>query len=354
MSTGRTLGALVAASAFAFGVPAVAGAESTITALAELPGSSGSGAWGVNNYGVAVGWANTAGTSHAVRWAENGAVTDLGTLPGDTASRATAIAWNGTVVGRSSSPQGSRAVRWSPDGVITALASLPGTTHCTAESIDVHDIAAGYCAADSSASSGRAVRWAPDGAVTELGALPDSKVSRALGISYDKVVVGWAQRADGSRRAVRWAEDGTATELPSLPGGEQSEARGINNGVIAGKVWVYAQGRGVNHAVRWNADGTVTDLGALPGTSGAQSEARAVTAGGIHGASSVAGESQTAEGRYTAVLWSPSGVATNLGTLPDAGPGTITFATALNASNVVVGSSGGRAVRWTATTPRQH
>ncbi|GAA4004389.1 hypothetical protein GCM10022247_26750 [Allokutzneria multivorans] len=353
MSTAKKLGALVAASAFAFGVPAVAEAGSTVTALAELPGGSGSGAWGINNHRVAVGWANTGTTSHAVRWAENGAVTDLGTLPGDTGSRATAIASNGTIVGRSSSPQGHRAVRWSQDGVITALASLPGTAYCTAESIDVHDIAAGHCSADSSASSGRAVRWAPDGTVTELGALPDSQASRAVGISHDKVIVGWARRTDGSTRAVRWAEDGTATELPSLPGGALSEARGINNGVIAGKVWVYTPGRGgVNHAVRWNADGTVTDLGVLPGTSNAQSEARAVTAGGLHGAGSVAGESQTAEGRYTAVLWSPRGVATNLGALPNAGEGTITFATALNALNVVVGSSGGHAVRWNAPIQR--
>ncbi|MCP3801322.1 hypothetical protein NLX83_18840 [Allokutzneria sp. A3M-2-11 16] len=348
MSIGKKLGAFVAAGVFALGVPAVAEAGPTVTALAELPGGSGSGAWGVNNHGVAVGWSNTGTSAHAVRWAENGAVTDLGTLPGDTGSRATAIAWDGTVVGRSSSPKGYRAVRWSPDGAITELASLPGTTYCTAEAVDVHGFVAGHCSDDYSASTGRAVRWAPDGTVTELGKLPGDVASRALGISYEKVVVGWSSRPDGSTRAVRWGEDGSVTELPSLPGGAQSDARGINNGAIAGRIWVYTPGRGgVHHAVRWNADGTVTDLGALPGTSGAPSEARAVTAGGVHGAGTVVGESRNADGRYTAAHWSANGAAVDLGALPNAGAGTITFATAVNAPGVVVGSSGGHAVRWT-------
>jgi probable HAF family extracellular repeat protein len=68
--------------------------------LGGLPGSSESGAFGINDAGQAVGFSIVGGIEIATEWS-NGSVIDLGGLPGLAASEARNINDAGQAVGRS-------------------------------------------------------------------------------------------------------------------------------------------------------------------------------------------------------------------------------------------------------------
>lgn len=342
MHINRRLGAAIgSALVLAALIPASASAAPVLKQLPGLPGASGNGAWGINDSGVAVGWANVAKTSHAVRWAADGTITDLGTAADDTGSGATAINNAGTAAGSSSGSKGQRAATWSSAGQISLLPSLPDAVYCEAEAINESGATAGYCSPTYSSTDRHAVRWTADGThVTDLGALAGSKGSGATAIGRDGTVAGWAYGSDYEQHAMRWSPDGTATTLANLPDGYYSSAAGINDsGAIVGKVQASIGSSYGVFAVRWDPDGTVTTLKGADVADHPDSELFAISSAGV-----AVGLSTDAAGNDNGARWGADGTFTDLGSL--AGSGNFTFATAVNTAGVIVGSSGGNAVRW--------
>jgi probable HAF family extracellular repeat protein len=232
------------------GTPVASAATTyTITDLGALPGSSSSGATGINASGQVVGWSGFAdGNQHAFLW-QHGTITDLGTLPGDASSVASSINDAGQVVG------------WS--------GTASGNQH--------------------------AFLW-QHGTMTDLGALPGSSRSGALGINDSGQVVGSADiDLTDQDHPFLW-QHGTMTALGLLPGDYFSDANAINaSGQVVG---FSSPAREIGHTVLWH-NGTITDLGTPPGD--ARSRANAINASG-----QVVGSAQRTYTSEHAVLWTPA------------------------------------------------
>ncbi|MBP2322873.1 putative HAF family extracellular repeat protein [Kibdelosporangium banguiense] len=343
MNTIRRLlivGSCTAAALALIAGPASAGRTRMLIQLDALELGVASGAWGINNSNVAVGWSNVGSTSHAVKWEPGKAVTDLGTLPGGSGSAANAINDGGTVVGEGSDGTGNRrAIKWAPDGTATALATPQGDNHCKATAINNQGVIVGQCSVDGSSFGGHAVRWSSNGAASVLGMMSGHTVSNPSAINPAGKIVGWSRQSAGHPPvAVTWSPDGTVAQL-EFSG--DSEAYGVNDlGQAAGRFYAMESG---SRAVRWETDSRRTAMGALPDVAKPESRGMAITSKGA-----VVGDTKAANGRYVAAVWTPDGTATKLASLFDLPPGTIDFATAVNnSSGSIVGSSGGNAVMWT-------
>jgi probable HAF family extracellular repeat protein len=246
-----------------------------------------SGAVDINDAGQAVGFAETAdGTTRAALWAD-GEVTDLGTLGGDH-SEAIRINEAGHVVGHSTTApgqelldQGTHAFLWI-EGEMTDLGTLD-SDWSRATGIN----AAGQVVGTSETADGAVhpFLW-EDGTMTDLGTLPDFGGGRAIRISEDGLVVGFAvdplldaatptEEPPPDRRAWLYRE-GELIDLGAL-GGEFSVALGVNAAeqVVGGAEIAVepgssaatpaATGEGVpppSHAFVWE-DGVMTDLNDL-------------------------------------------------------------------------------------------
>lgn len=338
MNTSAKLGATVALGILAVLVPVPASAEPAISKLPLPPGSSRSLANDINDHGVIVGSALYGNASHALRWNTDGTVTELGAVPDAPNSSATAVNSHGVAVGSA----GNHAVRWAPDGFATRLPIPNGTKYCRALDINVHGVVVGRCGDQSNGMlDGRAVLWAANDQVTDLGTLPGDVAAYATGINDQSVVVGASVR-NSLPRPARWSLFGMVTALAMPEGGASGEALGINNsGAIVGDVRITAPSRpSVDVAVRWTADGTATRLDGF--SEGFRSGAR-----GINSAGTTVGDATHEKDRQRHAARWELGPAEDIGTLPDTPRGSVTSASAVNDSGVIVGASGNWAVRWT-------
>lgn len=210
-----------------------------------LPGLGGmeSGANGINNSGLIVGWAMMpnyptpgAASHHAVSW-YNGTVTDLGTLTGGTAAFATSVNNNGLIVGFSdSSKTGYRAVLWTGN-TATMLGNLGGNGSY-AYSINDSGKIVGISA--NANQDNRPVIWTDSG-TQDLGTLGGS-TGYAYDINSSGQIVGNSTASGSfSSRATLWA-NGSIYDLNNLvdqklisEGWNFYSASSINdNGVIVG------------------------------------------------------------------------------------------------------------------------
>ncbi len=156
-------------------------------------------AWGINNFGQAVGVSrNSNGVSHATLW-NNGTATDLGSLGGPTAfSEAFRINEAGQAVGRSTVTAGvvgQNAVLWT-NGEIRDLGRLPGLNFGRANDINNSGTIVGT-SSQFEGFSGRAVIWRPgETTPTDLNTLlpPNSDwtlLTSAEGINSAGQIVGF-------------------------------------------------------------------------------------------------------------------------------------------------------------------
>ncbi|MFC0109888.1 hypothetical protein [Kibdelosporangium aridum] len=331
MHAGRRLLTAACAAGVVLAAATPAAAEPVLTKLGTLPTATNSGAYGVNNSGVAVGWMNIQNYRLAVRWAPDGSATEI-----DRSAIARAISDTGIVVGE----KGIKAARWAPDGTATLLPSV--REYCTARAVNDSGVVVGDCE-DRSGRGQVAVRWNIDGTAQILPMSMDDASSAAYGINAAGAVVGEVFNPNVGVRAVRWNPDGTVTDLAYPPGAVYTiKATGINDaGQISGTATVQAPGQPYTQrsALRWAEDGSVT---VLPSLTTLDSEGNAISADGT-----VVGSTDDAQDRGLAAKWAPDGTLT---TLPTTGPSDTSgyVADAVNDNGMVVGLGNGTwAMRWT-------
>jgi len=266
---------LIAVLLISEGVPAEAVPRYVLLDLGTLGGPAAD-AYGVNNFGNAVGRSRTAtGEEHAFLW-WNGTMRDLGALCEGCDSDARAVKRRRQVVGLSYvnefdsyGDQIFRAFLWQK-GVMTELPGLGGSRSAAYDINDLGQIVGWADVVEGSRSYWHACLW-QGGTVTDLGTL-GGPVSSALAINKGGQVVGCADTAQPdpywsyARHAFLW-EDGVMRDLGTL-GGSRSKATGLNDlGWVVGESdtgEVDRHGWSVWHAFLWR-DGVMTDLGTLPG-----------------------------------------------------------------------------------------
>jgi probable HAF family extracellular repeat protein len=268
------IGAFVLASA------AFAAAQTyTITEIGTLKGDNESSGFAINNLGDVVGCSDTQTTEgypctglvpgqHAFYWHKGNGLRDLSTLPGATVSGAIGVNDSSVVVGYSNvkgqPATNFVATQWSATGAITSLGALPGGASSAAFVIN----SAGEAAGDSFLSDGAvdATSWAGS-KIKNLGSLPRAIFTAGLAINDNGEIAGESVFSYGppfTSHGFRW-NGSKMKDLGTLTGGVTSIANAINSlGVIVGQSDGTATG-GLWHAVSWNAANNIQDLGVLPG-----------------------------------------------------------------------------------------
>jgi probable HAF family extracellular repeat protein len=164
-------------------------------ALRNLPGGHNSQAYGINNRGQIIGFAENGIHDStckmpfqviryaATRWEPDGYVRELDPLPGDTVSFAFGINNHGDVVGVSGS---CSDVSFPPN-------ATPGGPH--------------------------AVLWRRDGDVINLGSLPGDAMNNVAGSINDRgQVVGTSALKDGTVHSFLWTRRAGMKDIGSFPG----------------------------------------------------------------------------------------------------------------------------------------
>jgi uncharacterized membrane protein len=191
-----------------------------IEQLGTLPGAISGNAFGLNELGQAVGYANLSydGPTHAVLWTKETAgwhIEDLGTLPGHQGSIANGINSWGMVVGQSMPAQGChQAVVWlTQDGRKSGMIQLPTLGGCGAAAGGINDQGriAGW--SQNSRNETVATMWTvtPTGAVTSMqgfGRLNGTYLASATELSATingiTQMAGYSRTPKGKERATLW------------------------------------------------------------------------------------------------------------------------------------------------------
>jgi probable HAF family extracellular repeat protein len=326
------------------------------------PQGTGSYAYGINSVinsdGQIAGRSRTAaGEDHAFLWQIAGCTSnppgncakDLGTLGGNY-SEAFAINSGGQVVGHSLTESGVyQAFLWSEQNGTEAMQDLGkilGSDSSVANAINnAGQIVGNYIPANSESGSAQAFLLTPETKM-DLGTLGGGYSSAsAINSNSNVQVVGVSATTEGNYHAFLWQQAagvGAMQDLGTL-GGNTSQANAINDkGQVVGGS---ETDKGENHAFLWT-EGVMQDLGTLGGS---ESEAFAINSGGqvvgysttadevphaffwpkencdpqkdncmqdlgtlggdfssaeaINDKGQIAGSSQTADGKYLAVLW---------------------------------------------------
>lgn len=120
----------------------------TISYIPELAGWLRSQATSINDAGVVVGKASTAGTERPFKWTSSLGTVDLGVAQGYTKGRANAINNAGFAVGYSYKDSGypgaGSATLWTPDGTVINLTKPSGASWCEAMAINDYGQVVGY------------------------------------------------------------------------------------------------------------------------------------------------------------------------------------------------------------------
>ncbi len=186
----------------------------TATDLGALGGTE-SYAYGVNNSGQVVGWANfnpAIGNEHAFLYAQ-GTMTDLGTL-GGTYSDAYGINTSGQIVGTAATAVGGRhAFSCNGSGSLQDISQSPFITSAVAVSVNSDGKAVGYVVRSGSPYS---VLFS-GGTVSDISStLPPSPNNAATDINDKGQIVGWRSDYNGTGSNGYLYSGGTATTLAGV------------------------------------------------------------------------------------------------------------------------------------------
>ena len=317
----------------------------TVTDLGTLKADNESSGFWINNHGDVVGCSDkqsiygypctglVAG-QHAFVWTSSGGMKDLGTLSGANVSGAVGINDSGIVVGYSNikgQPSTNfAAVEWSSKGTISELGALSGGESSAAFEIN----SAGEISGDSFLWSGNvmATSWA-NKKIKNLGSLARAIFTAGLDINDDGEIVGESVFTYGppfQSHAFLW-NGSKMKDLGTLWGGISSVANAINSsGIIVGE----SDGRltdGNWRAVKWDADGKIHDLGRLKGGSYSM-------AFGVNDSNVVVGYANTATNVPHAMVWTEAKGMKDLNELISSGSGwTLINANAINNVGQITG-----------------
>lgn len=224
---------------------------------------SGSGAKGVNDSGVVVGYTQAATAKYRpVRWV-NGVPSFLVTPTQDHWALANAINNGGDVVGQVQWISGNlstpvKPVRWlMPGGIMTTLATLGWDGW--AMDINASRLAVGTSRATSGGQQ-HAVKWSASGAITDLHPL-GATWSRGFGVNDWGEIVGVASFG-GVVHGWKWKTDNSQLDLGVV---YNEVVREINNTSEAVGTASY---NGIGQAVMWTPNGTAIALNAGVGSIG--------------------------------------------------------------------------------------
>jgi probable HAF family extracellular repeat protein len=333
-------------AAFVLAFSAAASAQSyTIIDLGVLKGDNESNGFWINNLGDVVGCADTQTSmgypctglvagQHAFYWSRGKGMKDLGTLSGGSVSGALGLNDSGVVVGYSN-VKGQPAtdfiaVQWSSTGTINNLGTLSGGSSSAAFQIN----SAGEASGDSFLSSGvvNATRWT-NNKINNLGKLKGAIFTAGLAINDNGLIVGESVFSYGppfTSHGFLW-NGSTMKDLGTLWGGLTSMANAINSsGVIVGQ----SDGNstlGHWHAVKWDTSGKIKDLGVLKG--GTYS-----VAFGVNDSDVVVGYGNVASNAPHAMIWMSSAGMRDLNSLiPKTSGWTLINANAINNVGQITG-----------------
>lgn len=192
------------------------------------------------------------------------------------------------------------------DGELTILQAPAGTEHVIVRAIN-----------DSSQITGEYFRnfgikafvW-DDGVLTGLDSLYSDNMTNSYGINNAGIVVGQANKSDGTHVAVMWDNVNSVVAIDTIENTNYSIARSINDSNdVVGYYSTSSQG---NHAFIYDDVNGMRDIGVLPGQVRSYGYA-------INNQSQVVGYSAGSPSGYRAFLYNDSnGVMTDLGTLDGA------------------------------------
>ena len=317
----------------------------TITDLGVLKGDNESSGFWINNLGDVVGCSDTQSSlgypctgliagQHGFFWSQSGGMRDLGTLSGATVSGAIGVNDAGIVVGYSNVkgklPTDFVAVQWSPAGAISNLGTLAGGSSSAAFQIN----SAAQVTGDSFLASGivNATSWT-NKKIKNLGALRGAIFTAGMAINDSGQIVGESVFSYGppfTSHAFLW-DGSTMKDLGTLSGGVTSMANAINtSGVAVGQSDGSSTG-GHWHAVKWDSAGKIKDLGVLKG--GTYS-----IAFGVNDSHAVVGYGNISNNAAHAMIWTSSGGMQDLNSLIPSGSGwTLINANAINNAGQITG-----------------
>ncbi|MGC1448635.1 MAG: hypothetical protein WA830_01230 [Candidatus Sulfotelmatobacter sp.] len=251
----------------------------TISDLGVLKGDNESSGFWINNLGDVVGCSDTqtvegypctglVAGQHAFYWSRASGMKDLGTLSGGTVSGATGINDSDMIVGYSNikgqPATNFVAFQWTAATGMVSLGTLSGGSSSSAFEVN----SAGVVAGDSFLSNGlvKATSW-NNKKIKNLGALPKAIFTAGLDINDNGYIVGESVFGYGppfTSHGFLW-NGSTMKDLGTLPGGVTSLANSINTaGVVVGQSDGTRTG-GHWHAVLWNTEGKIRDLGVIRG-----------------------------------------------------------------------------------------
>jgi probable HAF family extracellular repeat protein len=331
---------------FVLASAALAAAQTyTITEIGVLKGDTESNGFAINNLGDVVGCSDVQTSEgypctglvagqHAFFWHKDVGMKDLAPLSGANVSGAIGVNDSGVIVGYSNvmgqPATNFVAVQWTSKGVITNLGGLPGGSSSAAFQIN----SAGEAAGDSFLSSGavNATSWTGT-KIKNLGSLPNAIFTAGLAINDGGQIVGESVFSYGPpfrSHAFRW-NGSTMKDLGVLQGGVTSIANAINtSGVVVGQSDGTVTG-GSWHAVLWSAANKIQDLGVLPG--GTYS-----VAFGVNDSSVVVGYGNIFTNAAHAMVWTAAGGMQDLNFLIPANSGWVLInANAINNLGQITG-----------------
>jgi hypothetical protein len=286
-------------------------ATGTAQALTDVGSEGDSSSRVINGAGQSGGWSKTSTGADTVLWSASGTTTVLNKT-GLFGSTVYAINSHGDTVGYTVTSTGYDPFFWTASGHQVPLADPGGHGFAQPRGItDKNKIAGFSCKTPTSpttCSAYEAVTWDNSGVATVLQDVPGGTGNyAALAIDAAGFAVGWAAIPTGLT-AVRWNSAGVPTIFKTPKTSTSTVATAENNHGMTLGYAVTTKGRDY---LIWGHDGGIAATLADPGGQGLE-YANAINNNGKsvgYACTIVVSGNCTA---YEAVLWQPSGKATNL------------------------------------------
>ncbi len=240
--------------------------------LGELPESSGSYGYGINNFGQATGvsGADEDATTHAFLYIPGIGMTDIGILPNYYYSSGNAINDFGQITGdvETTSNPTQHAFLYTSKTGMQDIGTLGGSN---SNGLGINDLGqvTGYSSITGN-STNHAFLYSPKTGMRDIGTLPGGSYSEGSAINNLGQVTGYSGIAGNSTyHAFLYSPKTGMRDIGTLPGGSYSEGCAINDlGQVTGHSYYSGTGLPVNHAFLYSA-GEMFDLNALlPPSSG--------------------------------------------------------------------------------------